>query len=139
MATITFFQKPGCQTNGKQKRMLEAAGHTVVAKNLLTEPWSADDLRSFFGATPVTSWFNPASPRIKSGEVVPASLNAEAALALMVKEPLLIRRPLVDMDGQRCAGFDREPVISLLGTLDQSAEACSKPAAGHCGPGSSPQ
>ena len=139
MATITFYQKPGCKTNGRQKQMLEAAGHTVVARTLLTEPWSTAGLRSFFGTTPVTSWFNPAAPRIKSGEIIPAALDAEAALALMLKEPLLIRRPLVDMDGQRCAGFDREPVTSLLGNLDANAEACSKPATGYCAPGSSTQ
>jgi hypothetical protein len=32
MATIQFHLKPGCATNARQKRMLEAAGHIVVAK-----------------------------------------------------------------------------------------------------------
>ena len=32
MATVTFYEKPGCVTNARQKRMLEAAGHTVVAQ-----------------------------------------------------------------------------------------------------------
>jgi nitrogenase-associated protein len=127
VATITFFQKPGCGTNGRQKRMLEAAGHTVVARDLLTEPWSVDRLRRFFDETPVFSWFNPASPRVKSGEIDPCSTDAETALALMIDDPLLIRRPLVETDGERCAGFDREPVISLLGRArDADAEACRR-------------
>ena len=127
MATITFYQKPGCRTNARQKQMLEAAGHAVTAKSLLTEPWTAERLRGFFGSTPVTSWFNPASPRIKSGEIDPAAVDASAALAIMLGDPLLIRRPLVEADGQRCAGFDREPVTSLLGSAaDPDAEACSK-------------
>lgn len=128
MATVTFYQKPGCGTNGRQKRMLESAGHTVVAKSLLTEPWTADRLRGFFDGTPVASWFNPASPRVKSGEVDPAATDADTALALMLGDPLLIRRPLVESDGERCAGFDREPVVSLLGrTLSPNDEACSRP------------
>jgi nitrogenase-associated protein len=127
MATITFYQKPGCRTNARQKQMLEAAGHAVIARSLLTEPWTAERLRGFFGSTPVTSWFNPAAPRIKSGEIDPAAFNADAALAILLDEPLLIRRPLVEADGQRCAGFDREPVTSLLGSAaDPDAEACSK-------------
>lgn len=128
MATIQFYQKPGCATNARQKRMLEAAGHTVNARSLLTEPWTAEALLGFFGSTPVATWFNPAAPRIKSGEIVPGKLDAASSIALMLDDPLLIRRPLVEADGQRCAGFDREPVTSLLGTtLDRDAEACSRP------------
>jgi len=95
--------------------MLEAAGHIVVAKDLLTEPWTAECLRGFFGTAPVAPWFNPAAPRVKSGEIEPEKIDAKQALALMLTDFLLIRRPLIDVDGERCAGFDREPVTSLLG------------------------
>ena len=131
MATVVFFEKPGCGTNARQKRSLEAAGHIVVAKDLLSEPWTAERLRGFFGATPVSTWFNPAAPRVKSGEVDPQRMDAEGALALMLREPLLIRRPLIEADDQRCAGFDREPVVSLL--IDDPSRVgdqnCSRPAA----------
>jgi hypothetical protein len=128
MATIQFYQKPGCATNARQKRMLEEAGHIVVARSLLTEPWTAERLRGFFGSTPVASWFNPAAPRVKSGEVVPGKHDAADAIALMLSDPLLIRRPLVEANGERCAGFDREPVTSLLGgAAGENAEACSRP------------
>jgi len=110
--------------------MLEAAGHIVIARNLLAEPWSAKDLRSFFGSTPVAAWFNPAAPRVKSGEVLPEKLDPASAIALMLYDPLLIRRPLVEVEGQRCAGFDRQPVTSLLGgPVDGDNEACSRPQA----------
>ena len=127
MATIQFYQKPGCVTNARQKRTLEAAGHTVIARNLLTEPWTEERLRGFFGSTPVTAWFNPAAPRVKSGEVSPAKLDGTSAIALMLDDPLLIRRPLVEVSGERCAGFDHEPVTSLLGgPVGQNSEACSR-------------
>jgi nitrogenase-associated protein len=127
VTTITFYQKSGCRTNARQKQMLEAAGHAVTAKSLLAEPWTDERLRGFFGSMPVASWFNPAAPRIKSGEIDPAAFDASAALAILVADPLLIRRPLVEADGQRCAGFDREPVTSLLGgAADPNAQACSR-------------
>ena len=119
MAVITFYEKPGCGTNARQKRMLEAAGHTVIARNLLTEPWTAERLRGFFGDTPPASWFNTAASRVKSGEIDPGKMDSGAALALMLAEPLLIRRPLVDADGRRSAGFDGELVASLLGDRDE--------------------
>ena len=124
-----FYQKPGCGTNARQIRALEAAGHQVIAKNLLAERWNAEELRGFFGESPVASWFNTAAPRIKSGEVMPAAIDAASAIALMLDDPLLIRRPLVQVDGARCAGFDREPVTSLLGTLRSDLHDCARPEA----------
>ena len=131
MSSVVFYQKPGCATNARQIRSLEAAGHSVTAKNLLKTPWTAEVLRSFFGETPVASWFNRAAPRIKSGEINPETSDADSALALMLADPLLIRRPLVEANGARCAGFDREPVLSLLGQHDQQGlEGCSREGTG---------
>lgn len=127
MATVLFYQKPGCGTNARQVSALETAGHQVIAKSLLTEPWTAQELRGFFGDTPVTSWFNPAAPRIKSGQVKPAEIDATTAIALMLDDPLLIRRPLIDVAGARCAGFDREPVPSLLGGERSDLQGCTRP------------
>ncbi|AHY57039.1 nitrogenase-associated protein [Bradyrhizobium huanghuaihaiense] len=119
MATIIFYQKPGCATNARQIQALKSAGHDVVVQDILKEPWHADELRSFFRNMPVGSWFNRAAPRVKSGEVNLDSIDAASALALMVSDPLLIRRPLIDLDGIRCAGLDREPALSLLGHQTQ--------------------
>lgn len=126
MKRVIFYQKPGCGTNGRQRAQLEAAGHYVEARNMLAEPWTAGRLMDFFGETPVASWFNPASPRVKSGEIVPAQVEADQALELMLDDPLLIRRPLVEAGDVRCAGFDREPVTSLLVGLDLTGlQGCS--------------
>lgn len=130
MATVTFYEKPGCGTNARQKLALANAGHALVVKSLLTEPWTAERLKGFFGDTPVASWFNPAAPKVKAGVVDPAAIRAEDAIAMMLAEPLLIRRPLVEVDGMRCAGFDREPVLSLLGPAEphgRPLEGCSHP------------
>ena len=62
---------------------------------------------------------------MKSGEVNPDSIDAASALALMVGDPLLIRRPLIDVDGTRSARLDGEPVLSLLGGKTQdNLEVC---------------
>jgi nitrogenase-associated protein len=130
MATVVFYEKPGCANNTRQKVMLAAAGHTVLARSLLTENWEAPRLRTFFGALPVVEWFNPSAPRITSGEVRPDALDESAALALMLADPLLIRRPLMEVDGQRRAGFDQEAVHRWIGLASkmphQNLEACGK-------------
>jgi nitrogenase-associated protein len=130
VATVVFYQKPGCRTNARQIRALEAAGHGVIARSLLSEPWKPLDLLTFFGDMPVASWFNPAAARVKSGEINPIETDAATALALMLEDPLLIRRPLIEANGARCAGFDREPVLSLLGGGTRAdIQACTRPEA----------
>jgi nitrogenase-associated protein len=115
MVAVIFYEKPGCINNTKQKALLVAAGHRVDARNLLTETWTAQRLRTFFGQRPVAEWFNPSAPLVKSGEIVPAELDADRALELMVQQPLLIRRPLIQSGERYSAGFDLDQIEAWLG------------------------
>lgn len=122
MAHIVFYEKPGCGGNAKQRVLLEAAGHTLDRRSLLDEPWTRDSLLRFLQPLPVAQWFNRAAPRIKSGEIVPELLDADVALALLLAEHLLIRRPLMQReDGVRLVGFDTAQVERFVG-LNAKAE-----------------
>jgi arsenate reductase-like glutaredoxin family protein len=44
---------------------------------------------------------------------VPERLNEQQAIALMIAQPLLIRRPLIEVDGYRQVGFDAEKIAQL--------------------------
>lgn len=127
MAVVRFWEKPGCANNARQKALLVASGHTVVAASLLSEPWTAAGLRGFFGDRPVADWFNRASPRVKAGEVVPEAMAAADALEAMLADPLLIRRPLIEVDGRREVGFDAAMLdawIGLAPRADPPGETC---------------
>jgi hypothetical protein len=135
MATIIFYEKPGCATNARQRQLLEAAGHRVIRRNLLTEPWTAQRLRDFFGVAPVTEWFNRAAPRIKSGEIDTQRLSKQRALSLMLADPLLIKRPLLEIANVHIAGFDPQRLqagMELARPEDaQDLQGCSRiPATG---------
>ncbi|HNF90105.1 MAG TPA: ArsC/Spx/MgsR family protein [Thiobacillaceae bacterium] len=138
MAVVLFYEKPGCINNSKQKMLLAAAGHTVQAKSLLTEKWTAERLRAFFGDLPVAQWFNLSSPRIYGGEVSPEALDEQEALRLMLADPLLIRRPLMEVDGQRRVGFDPEAVERWIGlssrTGGEDLETCPRKRTQACAP-----
>jgi nitrogenase-associated protein len=133
MAHVIFFEKPGCGGNARQKALLSASGHQVEARNLLTEQWSAPLLTAFFGDRPVAEWFNRASPRIKAGEIVPERMEAEQALALMLADPLLIRRPLLQVGERREVGWDEALVNAWIGLKGAAGigEGCPKGESGH--------
>ena len=54
---------------------------------------------AFFSAFPVSDCFNAAAPRVKSDEIDPRRIDRETALAPLLAEPLLFRRPLQKHDG----------------------------------------
>ncbi|MGO8954926.1 MAG: ArsC/Spx/MgsR family protein [Rhodomicrobium sp.] len=118
MTHVTFWEKPGCAGNARQKALLAASGHTLDVRNLLAEAWTAERLRSFFGTRPVAEWFNRSSPRVKSSEVRPEALDEAAAVALMLADPLLIRRPLMESGGRREAGFEPDRVRTWIGLAE---------------------
>ena len=120
MAHIIFWEKPGCQGNARQKELLLSSGHQLEVRNLLTEAWTEQMLASFFGDRPVAEWFNPTNPRVKSGEICPVTTTRQQALRLMIAEPLLIVRPLMQVGKERVAGFDLQTVHDWIG-LDLAA------------------
>lgn len=138
MAQVIFYEKPGCINNTRQKKLLLEAGHTVIAKDLLRENWveHPQRLREFFGNLPVAAWFNPSAPRIKQGRVHPELLDAQQAIALMLSDPLLIRRPLMQVGERKMAGFDEQRAAYSLGLTGLSSsegiERCSKPQHESC-------
>ena len=128
MAELAFYEKSGCINNRKQQEILRQLGHVLHVHDLLSTPWSPERLRPFFADKPITQWFNSTAPRVKAGEVTPETLDETTALALMVQDPLLIRRPLIACDAGQCSGFDDNPVLQALGVYDTPAgiETCPK-------------
>ena len=115
MSAITFYGKPRCISNNKQKKLLRQAGLDLDEKDILTHHWEPNMLARFFGELPVEQWFNPNAPDIKSGELSPASFSKEAALQAMISNPLLIRRPLIRTDNHYHCGFDLNKICDEYG------------------------
>jgi nitrogenase-associated protein len=133
MSLVHFWEKPGCRSNARQKIALQAAGHTVIEHNLLTESWSSQRLLDFFIDLPLAQWFNPNAPQIKSGELIPGMFDTRSALLAMQANPLLIRRPLLQIGDLHLAGFDSERLHGLIGLgILPASEACSN-AEATCG------
>lgn len=122
MATIEFYEKPGCGSNTRQKNLLMEAGNELIVHNLLKTRWTGETLRPFFGQKPIADWFNRNAPRIKAGEIIPEAVDEETALALMVADPLLVRRPLIQIGTQKLSGFDIDTIQTLISGLSGMIE-----------------
>ena len=118
MATVIFYEKPGCAGNARQKTVLEASGHTVLTRDILKTAWTRQQLLSFLNPLPISDWFNRNAPLVKNGAINPDSFDAfdvATVLDMLIGNPLLIRRPLLDVDGVRRAGFDIQAIHAWIG------------------------
>jgi arsenate reductase-like glutaredoxin family protein len=77
-------------------------------------PLSADELRDLFAGRDPRDFLNPRSPAFKAMDLAGKSLTPEQALALMAKEPNLIKRPIVVAGKEIIAGFDRDRLRAAL-------------------------
>ncbi len=127
MKLVIFYEKPGCVTNAKQKKMLRASGYLIIERNLLEHGMDQATLRTFFAHLPVNEWFNPNAPKIKNNELDISGLDEAKALELMMAEPILIRRPLMVIGENRYCGFDHEDIRAIITGTEyaKEPETCS--------------
>lgn len=127
MATIIFYEKPGCINGEKQKNILMQAGHTVQCRDILSFPWTWDNLLPFCTGKDPSQIINPTAPKVKKGEIVPTSLSFEQAMGLMIGDPLLIKRPLIEVDGLFIQSFDHPALKHYLRDWDASEDVITCP------------
>lgn len=127
MAYIVFFEKPGCINGEKQKALLLQAGNELQAVNLLAHPWTREALLPFVAGKTPMAMMNPNAPAVKIGLVDPQQLSFEEALALMLENPILIKRPLLVVDGLSLQGFDDHRLRPYLGNWDGREDVLTCP------------
>ena len=132
---IVFYEKNGCKTNAQQKTLLLRAGYELDVKDLRSRKWLQADIHCYLKDLPVSQWFNRTAPRVKSGEIDPDHLSPNEALDLMVADPLLIRRPLIETSLGCGCGFE-PALLQKLGIhkvlLQDKLEGCSNATPHDC-------
>ena len=113
---FTFYEKTGCSGNAKQKELLKSHNISFSVKSLLDTSWSKETLSEFFKGLETKDIFNPFAPQIRDKEIDISKLSKDEAINLMIKNPILIKRPLLDINGVKICGFDIEKINELLNT-----------------------
>lgn len=117
---IVFWENPGCMGNARQRALLATGGHEIEARSLPDHKWTREELAPFFEGVPVEDWFNLGARRVKEGEVIPEALDEDGAYRFLLADPILVRRPLLEIAGEKKLGFDLEWIESKIGALPSS-------------------
>jgi len=89
-------------------------GAELDERDYAKSPLSAVELKDLFAGRDPRDFLNPRSPAFKAMGLAGKTLSADQALALMAKEPNLIKRPIVITGKQLVAGFDRDRLRAAL-------------------------
>ena len=94
--------------------MRKDLGVELDERDYAKAPLNAAELKDLFAGRDPRDFLNQRSPAFKAMGLAGKSLTSEQALALMAKEPNLIKRPIVVAGKELMAGFDRERFRAAL-------------------------
>jgi len=89
-------------------------GAELDERDYAKRPLSRAELAELFAGREPRDFINAKSPAFKALGLKGKTLTADQAIALMAKEPNLIKRPLTIAGKQLIAGFDRENLRKAL-------------------------
>lgn len=111
---VVFYEKKGCGGNARQKELLSNAGIEFEVKDILNTVWTKEILESFFSNLEGEQIFNMSALKIKNNALDITTLSKDEAIALMIQEPILIKRPLLEINQTKLCGFDIDAINTLL-------------------------
>ena len=94
--------------------MRKDLGLELDERDYAKAPLTVAELKDLFAGRDPRDFLNTRSPAFKAMGLAGKSLTAPQALALMAKEPNLIKRPIVVAGKEIVAGFDRERLRAVL-------------------------
>lgn len=112
---IIFWEKPGCMGNARQRALLATGGHEIEVRSLPGHAWTRDELSPFLEGLAVPDWFNRGARRVKEGDIDPDAMDSETAYSVLLADPILVKRPLLEIAGHKKLGFDLEWIESKVG------------------------
>lgn len=111
---VIFYEKTGCSGNARQKALLKEHGVSLDVRSMLDTPWDKTTLETFFEGLTLKEMINPFAPQLKAGSFNLEAHTKESLIEQMLKTPILIRRPLLQIGEVKLCGFDIEKLNALL-------------------------
>ena len=111
---VTIYHNPRCNTSRKTLALLREKGVEPQIVEYLKTPYTAAQLKQLLGQLKM-----PASKLLRKKEAAaagidPMSMSEEELITAMVKNPIIVERPIVVSGGRAALGRPPEAVPSVL-------------------------
>jgi arsenate reductase len=108
---IKFLQKSTCATCRKARRFMEKRGFRLNYRDITKDRLSAAELQTLIGRHDHEDFLNPRSDVFRKKKMKDKPPSRREAIGLMVKNPDLIRRPVIVAGGRVVIGYDENGMI----------------------------
>jgi Spx/MgsR family transcriptional regulator len=113
--TITMYGIKNCDTIKKARTWLEGRGVAYAFHDYKSEGIDEARLRRWSGEVGWERLLNRGGTTFrKLSDADKESIDEAKAIALMQEQPSMIRRPVVEADGQLLVGFDRDRYAAVF-------------------------
>ena len=97
------------------KASLSQDGVELNERDFFKEGFSEAELRDLLGDTPAANVFSWRSPSARKLGLDRDTVANDELISLMVGEPRLIRRPLIQVEGRLIVGTDKKAMAEAFG------------------------
>jgi regulatory protein spx len=108
--TAEFLQFATCPTCRKARSFMKKRGFTLNVRDLQRNRMSAAELKKLIGTRDHEDFPNPRSKTFQKQDMDTNPPSRRKAISWMVKDPGLIRRPIVLAGGRVVVGFDQDGI-----------------------------
>ena len=114
--SITFYHNPRCSKSRQTLKLLEERGKNPEIIEYLNNPPTADKLREILSLLEMSprDLMRKKEDEYKELGLAKSDLSDEDLIDCMVKNPILIERPIVVVDGKAVLGRPPEQVLNIL-------------------------
>ncbi len=97
------------------KAELSQKGVELTERDFFQDPFTEDEIRALVGGRSVSDYFSYNSPSFKKLGLARDQLTDDELVEMMVAEPRLIRRPLIQVGDDLVVGTDKKAMARVFG------------------------
>lgn len=129
MGEIVLYAKKSCTQCKKAIAFLTKKGVQYQVKDIVHEPPPRSLLEKVIKAENIYASLNQRSTTYKDNQLGKRRTTKNEAIRLMLKDPNLIKRPLIIKDNRAYQGFDEKSLMDFVTQQAQAAAAAAAPVA----------
>jgi len=110
---IQFFFRSSCSTCADARRFLRAKKFEVTERDFFKEPFTANELSKLIGDRPIAEFISTRANAYPATGWDKKSPTKKQAISEMIKEPTLLRRPILVIGKRFIIGWSRKEYSKL--------------------------
>ena len=116
MGEIVLYAKKSCAQCKKAMALLKRKGVTYQIKDIVSEPPPRSLLEKVIRAENIYASLNQKSTSYREHHLGKRRTTKNEAIRLMLKDPNLIKRPLIIRDNRAYQGYDEKSLLDFVAT-----------------------